>query len=512
MSAERAAFDRRPLADDKLKILITLVVASLALADTSSRAGLAVGPDLDLGTDFLLVEDRTVPFDEAFPDSPATDVLVHHRSFEGAQRRSWTGLAEPVTATVLAVDLGTSDAAAALIDQPTGVVLSTPHREAAAAIVDEDVQVDGVARHEHVFQVGRWLFVIEVEAATAGGAREIDDLITSQIRSEARPPPDGTPVELNLGKLFSQPFVLASTWYVIASLVVLLRDRTSWHRFTAVFRAAQPAMTVQWPGVEVHSVGRTATRRRWVLAALGLLGWVARFFAALFALLGIILLPFAPGGAVLVLLIVTGGLLGSRWLLRRLRPDRSHQDRYRTLVRALGRGRWVLVNATVAIAVTTFVVSIVGAGMLSWFASTFADQDLGDQTAAYAEIATFVFIGAIAAVGWPWRRLARTARIGIDSVVRTDARPPVLLLRSWRDDRIKIRTRRGGRHSLIERLSLRRFDRFEETLAWSLWRFGPVVAAGQPGTSPPALGAAREVLPADAWTGRLRPRSGVKAD
>jgi hypothetical protein len=79
-----------------------------------------------------------------------------------------------------------------------------------------------------------------------------------------------------------------------------------------------------------------------------------------------------------------------------------------------------------------------------------------------------------------------------------DPRPPVLYLRSFGDDRLRLRTATFGRPSLIERFTPRRFDRFEEVLVRYLSRYGPVIAVNPPGTRLAPLGAARETIePAD---------------
>ena len=83
-------------------------------------------------------------------------------------------------------------------------------------------------------------------------------------------------------------------------------------------------------------------------------------------------------------------------------------------------------------------------------------------------------------------------------LMRRDPRPPVLYLRSFGDDKLRIRTATFGRPSLIERFTPSRFDRFEEVLVRRLSRYGPVIAVNPPGTRLAPLGAARETIePAD---------------
>jgi len=80
-----------------------------------------------------------------------------------------------------------------------------------------------------------------------------------------------------------------------------------------------------------------------------------------------------------------------------------------------------------------------------------------------------------------------------------DPRPPVLYLRSFTDDRLRLWTATLGRPSLVERFTLRRFDRFEEVLVRYLSRYGPVIALNPPGTRLAPLGAARDTIDSADW-------------
>jgi hypothetical protein len=94
------------------------------------------------------------------------------------------------------------------------------------------------------------------------------------------------------------------------------------------------------------------------------------------------------------------------------------------------------------------------------------------------------------------RRLGqRHARAILDQ----DRRPPVLFLRSWVDDHLRMRAHRTGRHAVLERLSFRRWDRFEEILVAEVWRHGPVVGLAEPGTRLPPLGAVRQAESDQDW-------------
>ena len=53
------------------------------------------------------------------------------------------------------------------------------------------------------------------------------------------------------------------------------------------------------------------------------------------------------------------------------------------------------------------------------------------------------------------------------------------MLRSFADDRRLLRARRFDRASIVERLCMRRFERFEEVTASALAVYGPVLALSQ---------------------------------
>jgi hypothetical protein len=97
------------------------------------------------------------------------------------------------------------------------------------------------------------------------------------------------------------------------------------------------------------------------------------------------------------------------------------------------------------------------------------------------------------------RRARRLTAVDAYRLMRQDSRPPVLYLRSFRDDKLKLLSATLGRPSLIERFTPRRFDPFEEVIARHLAGTGPVIALNPPGTKLAPLGAARETLDSDAW-------------
>lgn len=109
-------------------------------------------------------------------------------------------------------------------------------------------------------------------------------------------------------------------------------------------------------------------------------------------------------------------------------------------------------------------------------------------------------VGVLFAIGAGlYTRARRLAALRARELLDRDLRPAVLYLRAFADDGLELWTAAYNRPFLIEQLSPRRFDRFEEVIARHLGEFGPVIAVNPPGTSLPPLGAARETLPAKDW-------------
>jgi hypothetical protein len=97
-------------------------------------------------------------------------------------------------------------------------------------------------------------------------------------------------------------------------------------------------------------------------------------------------------------------------------------------------------------------------------------------------------------------RLARMwSRATASRLRQLDRRPPIVYLRSFRDDALPLPTVVSARRPFLELFVPRGSDPFEEAVAWELAPYGPVVAIGRPGRSLASLGAARDHLADDEW-------------
>jgi hypothetical protein len=110
-----------------------------------------------------------------------------------------------------------------------------------------------------------------------------------------------------------------------------------------------------------------------------------------------------------------------------------------------------------------------------------------------------VSVALVAAGTLLYRRTLRVAAATAWELRQVDPRPMVLYLRAFADDALTLRSARYARPLLLERLSPRGFDRFEETIARTLTAVGPVVAVNPPDTGLAPLGAARDTLDPEDW-------------
>ena len=109
-----------------------------------------------------------------------------------------------------------------------------------------------------------------------------------------------------------------------------------------------------------------------------------------------------------------------------------------------------------------------------------------------------------ASIARHFRRVRAVLALRAQEVRSTDARAPVLLLRSFADDELLMaRTKRlpfapnlGGKLKIA--LSL------EEQIVTQLWEIGPVIAIGQPGLELDPIGAPRESILGSAWQPRVQ--------
>lgn len=111
-----------------------------------------------------------------------------------------------------------------------------------------------------------------------------------------------------------------------------------------------------------------------------------------------------------------------------------------------------------------------------------------------------VLIGSCLAAWRLWRRSRQHEAISADEALARDARPPIVYLRSFRDDGGIVME---GGTPFQWMMWVGRAGSDEETIARILARLGPVIAVGKPGEPLPELGAARLYVAHDQWQERV---------
>ncbi len=140
------------------------------------------------------------------------------------------------------------------------------------------------------------------------------------------------------------------------------------------------------------------------------------------------------------------------------------------------------------------VILVVGAGfVIPFLAKTW------DPGTSVRGVQNVVMLVGGAFLLWVRRRVARRGA----EVRQHDPRPPVLLLRSFGDDMLRVGE--GARWTTARNLN-RRGMTFERVIAEQLLPFGPVIAIGAPGESLAPLGAARDYVSDDSWQDQVQHR------
>ncbi len=103
-------------------------------------------------------------------------------------------------------------------------------------------------------------------------------------------------------------------------------------------------------------------------------------------------------------------------------------------------------------------------------------------------------LAMMAAVTALLTRARRVMAPSAEEAVRNDGRPPILFLRSFKDDTIKL-----NQHQMLFGLRQVQPIRFEEALGAMVGDYGPFLAVGEPHEGLPQLGAARAYLSNEDW-------------
>jgi hypothetical protein len=280
---------------------------------------------------------------------------------------------------------------------------------------------------------------------------------------------------------------------LLVSLVTAVRDRTTWQavRNRLRGRPAVPSHAVDVDGT-ARAVRRSHLRRGLVRAS-----------AALGIVVAVSLLPLGliESGLLLVAVLFVGDLAARLPWMRRERTRSARRVSLGDLLATAAGGSISLAIGGTGVFVIWFGVMIDVIGL-----PDVGNGDIQELQNASVALGVALLVGSRVTLEigrrLTMRRVARRAR--------ADSRREVLLLRSFADDRLKLRVR-AFRRAGLDRLALRRWERFEELIASCLLQLGPVEAAGEPGEFLPPLGAARTYYAAEDWQREVSERIGRAA-
>ncbi|TCC36329.1 hypothetical protein [Kribbella speibonae] len=279
-------------------------------------------------------------------------------------------------------------------------------------------------------------------------------------------------------------FLLAPLAVALLAWLFGLVDRATWQRLLSLLRPHRSRAASNF--VDLEPVSR---RRRWRARALGSL----RLLLYVCAIRLAEVVHWGTYKTVAFVFVIALSVMAVETFLARrtvARPQHLFAGKRRLLMVGAALGSGIVVLGAIALAMTGAAMAAIGYNPVG---TDLQVQRMGLVMMLAAPLVALLALAPMAVA----RRLAM--RI-LRSETLADPRPPVLLLRSFADDRRKVRSRSPARAGLIDRLSLRRWERFEEVLAARLSRVGPPLAVGQVGERmPPQLGAVRRQFTDDEW-------------
>jgi len=334
--------------------------------------------------------------------------------------------------------------------------------------------------------LGPYAFALRVQvppASAAAADRLMSRLAAAQVRRVPANTPDTAPASDAAQAAATVTGVLAGYLLMVDS-VAYLRNPLRRKRFLGRSRRVQPKRSGYGPA----DVSAAAKRTKWTavarlavqLAGLGLVAYAANVFEVRYWY------AYLVAGLVIV-------WAGNRFI----RPG-TNRDKSRAIMAGSHRILVTIMLIVASAMILCGLAAIVTFGLYQTLPPDATLQSFSGQGTITVQSLSSDLEGvgiALLVLGAIIFRIARRiAAVNARQLMLRDPRPPVLYLRAFGDDRLKLWTATFGRPSLVERFTLRRFDRFEEVLVRHLSRYGPVIAVNRPGTRLAPIGAARQTI------------------
>lgn len=320
----------------------------------------------------------------------------------------------------------------------------------------------------------------------AAGLRGLTETVIERVPTQPGPGRDGFVFEATRAQIIRGLFGVALAVPLLWALPTVLFDRATWQRvgWTSSLRRFGPTHDRAWD-LDPQARARLWAATAQAAAQICLIIWTIRVTQRW----GM----FATGAA-----IIAAGLLPSvvpRLLYLRARHTQTFRGRRRALALFGLVPAIVVVGAALITADIGQLIGQFGGPVSNVPDHVYRRMGLGIQLAALP-------LALLALV--PMTLMRRVAMRQLREEAIEDQRPPILLLRSFADDKRRLRARSSSRRTIVDRLALRRWERFEEVIAGALGRYGPVLAVGQVGERlPPPLGAVRRQFSNEEWQARV---------
>jgi hypothetical protein len=351
------------------------------------------------------------------------------------------------------------------------------------------------------FRRGRYLVSIFTpplgadEAVTVQGLNEIARLQANLLPSGDTAPYFFPSTATSIGVTAGLTTALAGGALALGRLTAALRrrrSRTKGHRADGSGEAM--------PGVEDVTRPAGDLRRRGTALVVVDVVAVNAIVVGILGLTDVVLMPPALAVGLLVAGAIGGIVFTAWWARSEVRRSQDSEGFARELHPSVAG----LAGGAVALALLVFGLSLAATGLAGLtFGPSLSglqrSQSLGIEPTVL-DVGMLVLGVLLLVIGGFSVRLARMwARVSAERLRTRDPRPPVLYLRSFEDDELILPAVLSARRPFLELFAVRGSDPFEESIAWQVSAYGPVVAIGRPGRSIASLGAARDLLPDDVW-------------
>jgi hypothetical protein len=160
-----------------------------------------------------------------------------------------------------------------------------------------------------------------------------------------------------------------------------------------------------------------------------------------------------------------------------------------TSAKNIGRRRWLWASALVLIVAGIWLFSLPFVRMFTGVPIEISQRYFIEMGLSALGVLMFVW-GA-----WRIAKAVHLAKPSAAELRNKDPRPPIVLLRSFRDDDLRIARERTNSKGE----STTEFVRLEEAVADQFEPYGPLIAIGRPGETLPTLGAARDYYSDADW-------------